>query len=206
LVSYVTLPAAVVMAVLSGPIIGVLFGGGRFGGEDVAITGATLTAYAFSLVGTGHVKVMASAFFAHKNTRTPMWGSALALVTFTAACWALVGPLGVPGLGWANTIAMAIFSVFLTVLYAVRYGFGGRSPWPVLASVVRQGGAAVLVGAGLWAAAPWLAGIERTSAAGALRLLAVVVPAGLAYVALVGALGGRELTTLLAAFKGGERS
>ena len=66
---------------------------------DVAVTGATLAAYAFSLIGTGHVKVMASAFFAQKNTRAPMWGSGLALVTFTAACWALVGPLGVPGLG-----------------------------------------------------------------------------------------------------------
>ena len=30
----------------------------------VVVTGATLSAYSFSLVGTGHVKVMASAFFA----------------------------------------------------------------------------------------------------------------------------------------------
>ena len=59
LVSFVTLPAATVMAVLSQPIIGFLFGGGRFDTTDVALTGATLTAYAFSLVGTGHVKVMA---------------------------------------------------------------------------------------------------------------------------------------------------
>ncbi len=71
LVSFVTLPTAVILAVLSRPIIGVLFGGGRFNLHDVEVTGLTLTAYAFSLVGTGHVKVMASAFFAHKNTRTP---------------------------------------------------------------------------------------------------------------------------------------
>jgi putative peptidoglycan lipid II flippase len=206
MVSYVTLPAAVVMAVLSRPIIGVLFGGGRFGGEDVAITGATLTAYAFSLVGTGHVKVMASAFFAQKNTRVPMWGSLLALVCFTAACWAMVGPLGVPGLGWANTLAMAVFAVFLTILYGCRYGFSGHPPSTVVVTVARQGGAAILVGAGLAVAAPGLAGIDRTSLVGALRLLAVVAPAGLVYVALVRALGGRELTTLLATFKRGERS
>ncbi len=123
LVSFVTLPAAVVMAVLAQPIIGVLFGGGRFSPEDVAMTGATLGAYALSLVGTGHVKVMASAFFAQKNTTTPMWGSLVALVIFTAGCWWMVGPLGTPGLGWANTIAMASFGLFLTVLYARRYGF-----------------------------------------------------------------------------------
>ena len=86
LVSFVTLPAATVMAVLAQPIIGLLFGGGRFRSQDVAVTGVTLTAYAFSLVGTGHVKVMASAFFAQKNTRTPMWGSLMALIVFTGAC------------------------------------------------------------------------------------------------------------------------
>ncbi len=68
---------------MSRPIIGLLFGGGRFTPDDVAMTGATLTAYAFSLVGTGHVKVMASAFFAQKNTKTPMWGSLVALIIFT---------------------------------------------------------------------------------------------------------------------------
>ena len=90
LVSFVTLPAAVVMAVLSRPVIGLLFGGGRFDTVDVTVTAATLAAYAFSLVGTGHVKVMATAFFAQKNTRTPMWGSLVALIVFTAACAMMV--------------------------------------------------------------------------------------------------------------------
>ncbi len=205
-VSFVTLPAAVVMAVLSRPIIGLLFGGGRFGAGDVAVTGATLAAYSFSLVGTGHVKVMASAFFAQKNTRAPMWGSGLALVIFTAACWAMVGPFGIPGLGWANTLAMAAFGLFLTVLYGRRYGFGGQSPWPILGAVARQAAAAAAVGAGLWRVAPWLAGVERTSLDGALRMLAVLVPAGLVYVVLVTVLGGREIPTLLATFKRGAGS
>ena len=34
-------------------------------------------------------------------------GFGLALIIFTASCWALVGPMGTPGLGWANTMAMA---------------------------------------------------------------------------------------------------
>ena len=205
MVSFVTLPAAIVMAVLARPIIGLLFGGGRFGADDVAVTGATLAAYAFSLVGTGHVKVMASAFFAQKNTRAPMWGSGLALIIFTASCWALVGPMGTPGLGWANTMAMAAFGLFLTVLYGRRYGFAGHRPWPTLVSVGRQVVAAAVVGFGLWRISPWLADVERTSLDGALRMFTVLAPAGLAYAVLVTALGGREIPTLLATFKRGER-
>jgi putative peptidoglycan lipid II flippase len=204
LVSFVTLPAAVVMAVLARPIIGLLFGGGRFGPDDVVITGATLTAYAFSLVGTGHVKVMASAFFAQKNTRSPMWGSLLALIVFTATCWAIVGPLGTPGLGWANTLAMACFGLYLTVLYARRYGFGGVSAWPTMVAIGRQLAAAAVVGIGLALARPWILDIDHTSLAGALRMAAVLLPAGALYVALVSMLGGREFATLKATFKRGE--
>ncbi|MEE4271478.1 MAG: murein biosynthesis integral membrane protein MurJ [Thermoanaerobaculales bacterium] len=202
LVSFVTIPAAVVMALLSRPIIGLLFGGGRFSSEAVVMTGATLTAYAFSLVGTGHVKVMASAFFAQKNTRTPMWGSLVALIVFTAGCWWMVDTMGTPGLGWANTIAMACFSAFLTLLYARSYGFGRSAVAPTLASVARQVVCAAVVAAGLLWVRPWLSGVDHTSLHGALRLTAVLIPAGVIYVAGVSALGGREFATLIATFKG----
>jgi putative peptidoglycan lipid II flippase len=202
LVTFVTLPTAVVLAVLAKPVIGVLFGGGRFSPEAVAVTGATLAAYAFSLVGTGHVKVMASAFFAQRNTRTPMWGSLVALVVFTAVCWWLVGSMGTPGLGLANTIAMACFGTFLTILYGRRYGFDPSAVRSTLVAVARQTVAAGLIGIGLWQIRPWLGGIDRTSLHGALRLLSVLLPAGLIYVGCVTALGGSELKTLLATFRG----
>jgi putative peptidoglycan lipid II flippase len=205
LVSFVTLPAAVVMAVLSRPVIGLLFGGGRFDSVDVTVTAATLAAYAFSLVGTGHVKVMATAFFAQKNTRTPMWGSLIALIIFTVACAALVGPWGTVGLGWANTIAMVGFAAFLTVLYAQRYGFrNARVPSAFLA-LGRQLVAGGALAAGLYFAQPWLGSIDHTSLDGAVRLAAVLVPAGAAYVGLVTLLGGRELGLLLSTFRGGAK-
>jgi putative peptidoglycan lipid II flippase len=201
LVTFVTLPTAVVLAVLAKPVIGVLFGGGRFSSDAVAITGATLAAYAFSLVGTGHVKVMASAFFAQRNTRTPMWGSLVALVVFTAACWWLVGAMGTPGLGLANTLAMACFGTFLTVLYGRRYGFDRSAVRSTLAAVSRQAAAAALIGFGLWQLRPWLGGIDHTSLDGALRLAAALLPAGVIYVACVTVLGGSELKTLLDTFR-----
>jgi putative peptidoglycan lipid II flippase len=206
LVSFVTLPAAIVMAVLSRPVIGLLFGGGRFDATDVTVTAATLAAYAFGLVGTGHVKVMATAFFAQKNTRTPMWGSLVALIIFTAACALLVGPWATVGLGWANTIAMVCFATFLTVLYGLRYGFANARVQSAAFAVARQAMAGAVLAAGLIYVRPWLALIDHTSLDGALRLAAVLVPAGAIYVALVTLLGGRELRLLLSAFRGGGRT
>ncbi len=203
LVSFVTLPAAATMAVLARPIIGLLFGGGRFDLQDVTITGATLSAYAFSLVGTGQVKVMASAFFAQKNTRTPMWGSLVALIIFTAACAQLVGPYGTAGLGWANTVAMTCFAIFLTVLYGRRYGLGGARLGGTLAAVGRQLAASGVMAAGLVLARPWLAGIDHTSLHGAIRMAAVLLPAGAVYIGLVTVLGGREVSLLLSTVKRG---
>jgi putative peptidoglycan lipid II flippase len=205
LVSSVTIPAAVVMAVLARPIIGLLFGGGRFDLQDVAVTGVTLSAYSFSLIGTGHVKVMASAFFAQKNTRTPMWGSLVALIIFTAACAFLVGPYGTAGLGWANTIAMASFGLFLTLLYARLYGFGGAPIAATFTAVGRQVVASCAMALGLFVVRPWLAEINHTSLDGALRLAGVLLPAGAIYVAIVTALGGRELSLLLSTIRGGGR-
>jgi putative peptidoglycan lipid II flippase len=202
-VSFVTLPAATVMAVLSQPIIGLLFGGGQFDARDVALTGATLTAYAFSLVGTGHVKVMASAFFAQKNTKTPMWGSLVALVVFTTMCTAMVGPYGTAGLGWANTIAMACFGLFLTVLYARRYGFRGARPGRAAAAVGRQLVASGVVAAALQFVRPWLAAITHTSLEGGLRLAAVLVPAAVLYIGVVTLLGGTELRMLASTLRRG---
>jgi putative peptidoglycan lipid II flippase len=205
LVSFVTLPAAAVMAVLGEPIVGLLFGGGRFSPADVVVTGATLSAYAFSLVGTGHVKVMASAFFAQKNTRTPMWGSLVALAVFTTGCWWMVGPLGTPGLGWANTIAMVSFGAFLTALYARRYGFDRSAVGPALVSVVRQSVVAAMLVVGLLWVRPWLGSVDHTSLDAALRMALVLAPTGIVYVLGVSVLGGRELATLLATFrKGGD--
>jgi putative peptidoglycan lipid II flippase len=172
----------------------------------VAVTGTTLAAYAFGLVALGHAKVVASAFFAQQNTRTPMVGSALSLAVFVAACALLAGPLGVPGLGLANTVAMTAYAALLTGAYARRYGLHGGRVGSTLVAVGRQLAASAAVGWGLWLALPWLAGIERTGAGEALRVLAVLGPVAAAYVALVVLFGGREPAALLAALRGRGRS
>jgi putative peptidoglycan lipid II flippase len=202
LVSFVTLPAATAMAFASRPMIGALFGGGEFSESDVAITAVTLTAYAFSLVGTGHVKVMASAFFAQKNTKLPMWGSLLTLIVFTVGCWILVDSHGAAGLGWANTISVACFAAFLTLLYSRLYGFSGVSLTATMASVLRQLAGCSVLGTWLYYTRPILLNILTTSLTGFAKLGAVLGAGGILYLAIVYVLGGREIVAVLEAVKG----
>jgi putative peptidoglycan lipid II flippase len=199
LVSFITLPTATVLAVASRPITGLLFGGGQFGRAAVELTGATLAAYGFSLVGLAHAKVMASSFFAQKNTRTPMWCSGFSLVLFIMFSWVLVRPLGVPGLGLANTIAMLGYAGVLTARYVRSYGFADVPVGPTVASIGRQITASVAVGLGVWLARGWLAGVVETGIGEAVRVATILGAATLLYVGIVIALGGREPAALVAA-------
>jgi hypothetical protein len=99
---------------------------------------------------------------------------------------------------------MACFATFLTVLYALRYGFRDAGLVGALIAVSRQFAGGAVMAAGLLYARPWLASVDHTSLDGALRLAAVLVPAGALYVGLVTLLGGRELSLLLSTFRGGE--
>jgi hypothetical protein len=98
---------------------------------------------------------------------------------------------------------MACFATFLTVLYALRYGFRNAGVTGALIAVGRQLAGGAVMAAGLYSTKPWLASIDHTSWDGALRLAAVLVPAGAMYVGLVTLLGGRELSLLLSTFRGG---
>jgi peptidoglycan biosynthesis protein MviN/MurJ (putative lipid II flippase) len=130
-----------------------------------------------------------------------MVGSGISLVVFTAASWLLVRPLGVPGLGVANTIALAVYAALLTIAYGRMYGLPGASAGPALFAIARQLVASAAIGWGLWLTRSWLSSIERTGLHEAIRVAAVLVPATAAYVGIVLALGGREPTAMMAAVR-----
>ncbi len=199
LVGFVTLPSLAVLVVASRPIVGLLFGGGRYTPAQVAVTGETLRAYAFGLAGLAVAKVLASAFYARKDTRTPMWGSFVTLGVFTGLCAVLAPRLGPPGIGWANATAVTAYGAFLVGAYAWRHGFGASGE--LLLSLGRQAAAAAVAGWALWRGVELIGVVEHTSLGGALRLGAVLLPAAAGYVVLVRILGGKEPGLLAAVFR-----
>ncbi len=74
-------PCAVALAVLAVPILATLFKHGAFAANDVLMTRQALIAYSVGLVALVLIKILAPAFYARQNVRTPV---KIALVTLLA--------------------------------------------------------------------------------------------------------------------------
>ncbi len=89
----IAVPAAVGLLVLAEPLVVTLFFRGEFDAHAVRMTAMALQAYAFGLIGFSFVKILAPAFFAREDTRTPVRIAGLALavnlVLSIASAWYL---------------------------------------------------------------------------------------------------------------------
>ena len=68
----VVVPAAVGLIVLAEPLVATIFFGGEFTRYDVEMTAISLQAFSIGLVGFSFVKILAPAFFAREDTKTPV--------------------------------------------------------------------------------------------------------------------------------------
>ncbi|MEM6903351.1 MAG: murein biosynthesis integral membrane protein MurJ, partial [Pseudomonadota bacterium] len=98
------LPAALGLALISGPIIGGLFQYGRFSPADTLATAAALSAYAIGIPAYVGVKVMNAAYFARQDTASPVKIAVISTMINTAFSIALIQVLGHAGIALATGI------------------------------------------------------------------------------------------------------
>lgn len=72
LVVLIATPAAVGLVMLASPLVATIFYGGAFSSYDVEMTAISLQAFAAGLVGFSFVKILAPAYFAREDTKTPV--------------------------------------------------------------------------------------------------------------------------------------
>jgi len=179
LVFLLTVPSSVGLAVLGQPMIAAIYQGGAFGLFDARQTALALSCYAVGLTGYAAVKVLAPAFYALHDARTPMMVSvvSIAINYFAASTMVRVAGLGHAGLALSTSI-VAIFS-FLALLWAMRIRIGGIHGRALLSTLLKVTTASLLMGAVCFGsshlARQWL-GLGRWAR---LADLAVSVPLGL---------------------------
>lgn len=147
LVMLLTLPSAAALAVLGDSMIAVIYQRGRFHAADTHQTAIALTCYAIGLTGYAAVKILAPAFYALNDARTPMIVSLTSVVINFGVAYTMVRFLHLGHAGLAlSTSAVALFNFFvLLVLIRGRIeGIEGaalfRSFWKIaLASLVLAG-------------------------------------------------------------------
>jgi len=99
------LPAAVGLAVLAGPVISALFQSDVFSGEDVLMARRSLMAYAVGLPAFILIKVLAPAWYAHQDTRSPVRIGVIAMLMNMVFNLMLIFPLQHAGLALATSLS-----------------------------------------------------------------------------------------------------
>jgi len=122
LVFIVALPATLGLFLLAEPLIVSLFYYGAFTETDVVKSGASLMAYSVGLLGFILVKVLAPAFYARKDMKTPVKVGMVALVANMIFNLILIWPFAHVGLAMATSLS-AFLNAGLLGYYLRKAGF-----------------------------------------------------------------------------------
>jgi len=193
---FVMIPIAALGWVLSVQVIDLLLGYGRFDADAVQLTANTLELFLIGLPAHATIGVLARAFYARQDTRTPVLAAILAVVINISIGVALVGRVGLPALGLAIAAgAWAEAILLLVVLRRREPGLDVRGILSVGARAIIAAAAAAIVALviGPWGLAPVADGKLAGLAVAALATLA----AGAMYLAIALALRIPELPSMI---------
>jgi len=145
---FLNLIAAILLVVLAEPIVQLLFERGAFTAASTDRATLALMCLAPGLVAFSTVNVLARAFFALGDTKTPMKISIVCLALNLILAAMLVIPLQQGGLGLANT-ATSVCNVCL-LFYALRRKLGKLEMEPLRATFSPLAVAGILAGLVAW--------------------------------------------------------
>lgn len=204
LILVINVPAAVGLVVLALPIIQLLFQRGQFRAEDAQLMYPVLVVYALGLPVFSFVNIVLRAFYAQKDTRTPVHAALLSFVVNIALSVVLMRSLGTVGLALASNVAIIVQAVYLQTHLARKHeGLGFHH---VLGDVAKVAVASAVMGAVVWGAWwAWSHYVPTTKGYLTLGIVLTVLGGAGFYAALVWALkieGRDDLRPLLEKLRG----
>lgn len=140
---FIGLPASVGLILVRLPLTRVLYEHSRFTLEDSHRVAAILAGFAPAIWAYSMTHVITRAFYALKDSSTPLVVSVFMVLLNLTLNLVLVWPLGAGGLAWSTAICAAIQCVIL--LLALRHYMGN----PVDGSVLRGWGRSILLSAAM---------------------------------------------------------
>jgi putative peptidoglycan lipid II flippase len=197
---FLTLPATGALVVLAEPLISVLFERGAFDAASSRATALALIAFSVGLPAYVLIKVLTPAFFARRDTRTPVRIAIVAMLVNLVLNLILMWPLQHVGLALATAIAAWVNALSLAVILRRRDHLAPDAR--LVGRVLRALAVTVVMGLLLWLARDALDLAGLLDEAG-LRIgaLAALVAGGMAVYGvgahLSGAMRLGELMTLL---------
>jgi len=191
LVLLLGLPAALGMALLSDALVATLFNYGAFSRHDVLQTQAAVMAYSIGLIGLLSIKILAPAFYARQDIRTPVKIAVFVLILTQVFNLIFVPWLAHAGLALSIGLGASVNALCLLFILHRRKIYAPGPGWGLFAA--RLAPALVLFGAGLLAAdrhVDWV-GLGAQAGSRVLWLGGVLAASGLVYFAALFVCGFR---------------
>nr|WP_321455095.1 murein biosynthesis integral membrane protein MurJ [uncultured Cohaesibacter sp.] len=175
---FLTLPAAIALAIIPEPIIEVLFQRGQFTDQATHMTAMALAAYAFGLPAFVLNKVLSPGFFAREDTKTPMQFATVGMIINVAGSLALFPFLQHVGIAIATTVAGWVNVLLLGITLWRRGHFHADNM--LIRRLIMFTLSSLVMGAGIyWLAAYLRFWLEAPSLAIRLGALGCIVLAGI---------------------------
>ena len=194
-----TLPAAVALCAVPGPIVSVLFERGAFGADDARATALAVAIYGAGLPAFVMQKVLQPLYFARHDTRRPFRYALVALAVNAVVAVGLSPVIGYAAAAWGTTLA-GWAMLWLLWRGTGRMGSVARLDARFLSRLWRIAAASLAMGAVLVLAARTAAPLLDSPAA--LPALAALVALGVVVYAAAGrALGAFRIGEIRAALR-----
>jgi len=196
LVMLLTVPSAAGLAVLGESMIALVYQRGAFTALATHQTAAALTCYAVGLTGYAAVKILAPAFYALNDARTPMLVSMASVAINVAVAFSMTKAFHLGHRGLAlSTSAVAMFN-FLVLLAIIRKRIGGVEGTALLRSFGKIVVASLLLAAVCASSDYWIRSVAGVKTWALVLDLAVSITlGGLAFYFVCFLLGVEELET-----------
>lgn len=199
LILVINVPAAVGLIVLAEPIIRLLFERGEFDAESTALMRPVLVVCALGLPFISFVSIVLRAFYAQKDTKTPVRAALVSFWVNLGLSLVLMKPFGTVGLAMASNFAVVVQALMLQRRLAqMREGLGFGLVVTDLGKVI--GAAAVMggvVAAGWWAWERMVPATKWGELAGVVLLVGVGIAVYGALVWLLRVEGREDLAGML---------
>jgi putative peptidoglycan lipid II flippase len=194
-----TFPATAALMALSGPIMSVLFEGGKMTAEDAGKSAMVLSILVSGLPAYVLIKVLTPGFYARKDMKTPVTIGLIALGLGVLSNFILVPVLGLAALPLSTSLAAWLNCIALYVILHNRghYALNGD----VALRVTRQLISALIMGIILWFMTQMLSGFAaQGKLQNILALGATMAAGGIAYFGIgwiIGAINKDDVLILL---------
>lgn len=192
------LPAAVGLAVLAVPVVGMIFERGRFTAEDTLTTALALQGYAIGLAAYSSIKVLTPAFIAYGDPNTPLRVSLIGIflnLVFNTFFVFVLG-WGIFGLALSTSLVAVVNLTQLT--WRMSQHLGGFEQRQLLSLLLRVGFACTIMALTVISLSQLLDGFAAWGFIGrVLQVLILIIAGSASYLSLGWAMRIEETLELL---------